>query len=503
MTLEEYQRQYGQLPNATDTENTKATRGFAVSFGLGALKQTAGTLQNIGNVIAKPVAKGFESLGIQGMEQDNIGIPEETLRAQNTGEKVGKFTAGVAEFIAPATGVAKLTKGLSFLPRVGIRTAGDIGVATAQDGSMENAGMVGGVSAAVQSSSPLFRVMSSFLGNTAKRTASGISGVGSDTIEQVLKSPRDAMSTMTKPVIETLKKDVSSVLSQTRTLARESTKNYGDALADLPKALGRPAQVTRTGGTTTIKLDGKTFTLSTKGLKANTTEVLRTFGAKVNPKKGVIDFTETTLDKAETKRLKEVWDLVRTWKNTTPEGLNTLATKISGYKKGMGQQSKQLNTMIGKMSSNTRSYISKRVPAVKELNQRYAKEQKFISELNTYLGTKNGFDTPQNAKAVASKLQTLFTKNKEMAQEVLDSLQGGLTGRQAGREFATDVARSGASIGSATQGIAKAVFPPSMVGKLVAQTGIAKETIEPILQSLSGLEPSARTVLLQTLLQQD
>jgi hypothetical protein len=459
-----------------------------VDFVIGGAQGAGQTLQNIGGMVTKPLA------ALTGIK-DVTGLPEESFQPKNTEQKAGKIVERVAEFILPAGKVAKATSGLSFLPKIAARTGADVAITAVQDGNFNNAGQTGAISAATQALSPGLRFLSSIAGNTLKRSAGTISGVGSDVIDEVLKKPNVALQTMKIPALKSLKEDSANLLKQTKNLSKQSTTNYGDSLADLPKALGRPVDVVSAGKKTTIKVDGKKYTLSTIGIKQDVTETLRKYGAEVNPRKGTIDFMGTTLDKDETKRLQEVFNLVKNWKDTTPKGINTLATKIKAYKKP-GVQSKQLNSMIGQMSSSARNYISKRVPALKEMNDRFIKEQRFLDEIQAQFGVRDGFDTAQNVKKVASRLQTLFTKNKDMAREVLDALEGNISARQAGREFATDVPLSGARIGDTVSGLLKSIIPPETVGTIVAKTGIAIEKLQPVIDSLNGLDTVARAAII-------
>jgi hypothetical protein len=509
MTIEEFNKKYGTMPEINmDSREPIATRGFATSlavsggvpqqqgtmqgFSQGVAKSGLSTLQNLGNMVLSPVKS---ALGLQGVK---TGLSEETLKPQTRAEETGKLVGDIAQYFVPSTRIAKATQGLSFLPKVLSRTAGDVGVAGIQSGGdTGEMKTVGAISAGIQSISPIVRMLSSI----GKRTLATVSGKGTEVIEQALKTPEATRQGLRLPALQSLKDDVSNVITQVKDLARASTQNYGKALEELPKRLGRSPEVITAGQKTTIKVGGQTYTLSMQGIKSSLTRTLRDFGVEVNPKKKTLDFLQTTLDSGEEKRLREVFTVINKWKDTTPQGLNTLATKIGNFKKPT-EQSKQLNAMIGKIKNNVRDYIGDRVPAVKELNKRFMQEQRFLDELDTYLRTSNGFNTADTVKNVANRIQKLFVKDKEMAREVLENLAGGaeIAGRQAGRELQSAIPRSTATIGDKISGIIQSILPPKVIGEIITTTGIAKNQLQSILQTGLSKLPEEQAVSLLNML---
>lgn len=480
-----YQSQVTDLPK--DIVGDVGMKGVAT----GVAKSSLTTLQNLGNLALSPFKKAF------GLQDVKTGLAPETLKPQTKAEELGKTIGDVAQFVLPTGRISNVTKGLSFIPRVLTRGAGDVaitGLQTSGDtGQMVTTGIASGVA---QSVSPALK----FLGAIGKRTGAVLSGTGSDVIEQAMKTPEVTSKALKIPALKTIQEDVTNVLSSVKNIATQATENYGKALEELPKRLGRNPEVITAGQKTTIKAGDKTYTLSMQGVKSNLTETLRKYGVDVNPKKRTLDFLGTTLDNTEEKRLKEVFSVINAWKDTTPKGLNTLATKLNNFKKS-GEQSKQLNSIIGSVSSNVRDYIGKRVPEVKVLNDTFAKEKRFIDELDAYLSTGEGFNTPENAKAVAGKIQTLFTKNKEVARNVLESLQGGsdVLARQAGRELQSGIPRSAASIGDKLSGIVQSVIPPKFIGEVATKMGIASEKLTPIFEQIQRFAPEERILFINAL----
>lgn len=83
----------------------------ATGVGTGFLKRTGSTLQNIGNIIAKPLGKAF------GVPEEQIGIREELLQPEGTAERVGGLVADVASFALPSNVATKATAGANLLAR--------------------------------------------------------------------------------------------------------------------------------------------------------------------------------------------------------------------------------------------------------------------------------------------------------------------------------------------------------------------------------------------------
>ena len=121
--------------------------------------------------------------------------------------------------------------------------------------------------------------------------------------------------------------------------------------------------------------------------------------------------------------------------------------------------------------------------------------------------TFHGFDissAPLRWPAYRKKLQTLFTKNKETARSVLETLQGGqtLVGRQAGRELSTQIPRTTSSIGSLLQGAAQTVLNPKWIGEFTAfagNVGIKAEKAKSLASTLQKLQPLERVAILNAL----
>src|SRR4051812_35819526 len=86
-----------------------ALKDFSQGFAASGIEH----LQNVGNMIAKPVGRVF------GVPEEQIGIPSKLLERTNTAQKIGAGVETAAEYVAPGMGASKaeryidtLTQGL-------------------------------------------------------------------------------------------------------------------------------------------------------------------------------------------------------------------------------------------------------------------------------------------------------------------------------------------------------------------------------------------------------
>ena len=104
-----------------------------VNLAKGAIKGTASSLQNIGDVIAKPLGKAM------GIPEEQIGVPESKLQAHGIAQEVGKTAEQIAEFVLPETETTKIAsmsedaiKGLDLVKTYGAKIGGFLEKAISQ-----------------------------------------------------------------------------------------------------------------------------------------------------------------------------------------------------------------------------------------------------------------------------------------------------------------------------------------------------------------------------------
>lgn len=405
---------------------------------------------------------------------------------------VGRIAKGVGT-AAKAVGVgSKLAKG------AGAVTAGaGAGLAFDAAEALETGGPLKPTAATIGGALPIaggvLRGAGKLTGALGKNLAAGVSGKGGQIIDSVLQNPQAARQGLRG--MATLQKSATNVRQSVSKLAREASEQFADDLGKLPPVTGKR------GSRSIVTVAGKPIELSTQGIKSKITKVLREFDVLVDPKKGKLDFTEAALDRAEGNRLQEVYNVVRTWKDTTPSGIHKLAKKVSNFRKS-GEQSKQLNAIIDTVSRNARDYLGDRVPQARDMLKKFHDSQDIINALNQELGTK-GSKVGGIAERVKTekKIANLFSGEKESAIGLLESQvpEGAdILGQTAGRSL-RDISRASSSIGDLPRAALNVVLPPRLVGEIVAATGIARNKVLKIAEALKPLDEATRAAVINLL----
>ena len=337
------------------------------------------------------------------------------------------------------------------------------------------------------------------IGAFGKNLAAGLSGKGTKVIDAILENPQAALRGLRGQA--TLPQSATQIRQSVSNLAKQASDEFGADLAGLPKRLGRAPQVITAGAKTTISVGGKKFVLSLQGIKSKVTQELRKFDVKVNPKKGTLDFSEAALDNAEGRRLQEVFDVVKGWKDTTPEGIHKLAKKISNFRKS-GEQSKQLNAIIDSVSRNARDYIGDRIPAAKNMLKKFASAQDTINALNQEFATK-GRTLGGLAERIKTerKVSNLFSGEKESTLGLLrERVPGGrdIAAQEAGRELG-GITRASASLGDLLRSAIQTVLSPRVIGEIVAATGMSQQQVTRLVSQLKKLDEPTRAAVINTL----
>lgn len=147
-------------------------------FGIGVAKGVGSTALGMGTLGTKALATVLpESLT---PKTPDIYNPEtelgkeaiEKTTPEGTAQKVGFGVEKVAEVIAPATKINTATKGLSFFPKIALRTAGDVGTTALQTGG-DTGEMkeTGAISAGLQVVAPILGKISKIIGEGVYKSA--------------------------------------------------------------------------------------------------------------------------------------------------------------------------------------------------------------------------------------------------------------------------------------------------------------------------------------------
>ena len=489
----------------------------------GAAKGVSSTIFNLaklGQKISTPLQRAARLTPMDIGEKDTT-FPG--LKPNNTPEEIGFLSEQFGEFFIPVGGAGKGGVVLSKVaPRIASKpgaigstargTARILGEAAEFTGKTaiqsggdaketKDAAIISVVApVAMKGAGVGVKLASRLFGSFSTNVAGTVSGKGGEVIKTAFKRPEEARKGISGGVV----------------VAKETAEQARKKIGDLSKANNmlyerKLGMIEDTYKTISKKKEfllyrvpeegvEPTFvTLSGKGIKASLTKSLRKFNVLIDPKKKNFDFSESPLDRSEEKLLKEVFDVVNDWDNYTPSGLNRLAIKVGNYRKP-GQTSKQFNSIIDASKRNIRTYVGKRVPEIKELNQYYAERADFLEGVSSVLRA----STPgtEGVNKTFSAISGLFNTNKELARALVQQLEGDaagksidILGREAGRQLGQATSRSTASIGSLATGAIQSLLPPSAIGKAAIGAGIASKKIAPIVDALERLQPKERVIV--------
>lgn len=301
-----------------------------------------------------------------------------------------------------------------------------------------------------------------------------VSGKGSDVIEQVVKTPRAALEGGEMLGTQGLKESANNIRSGVRTLKQKAGSEFESLVAPHTKPLGK------------------------QGLKKVVDSFLTDDIDAVITKTG-LDLEDTPFLDADAKKIERVYNIVNKWEDTSPKGINSLASKISKFYKG-SESSQDVDRVITGLNRRIRDFVGEQVPDIAEANAKYADKMDLIDQLDAIFRTKGSVDSRLGMQKTAESVARLFNANKDIAREGVEEIEKELginiLGKEAGRQLVDGVSRSQSAIGDFTTGVARAIIPPKLILQVAARTGIAKEAIE---ARLNVLEPAARGTVIEVL----
>ena len=477
LTKQQFEELYNKglsLQEITDIELNAETRqptrlwdpsGFragatGIAKGIGRLALGVGTIgRTIQEGVGRLVGRDLPETSIFDIGSTPRAQAEEALRPRGPGEKISSFITEVGGGAAASGGVLKATSGLSFARAMLGRGAGGAVVGTIQGGGdVDRDTLIG---AGTEVAFPLLGRGLTYGGKVLKSLAGLTTGVGSEVIDQVVKTPRSALAGGTDDGVKALRQTASAI--------REGSKQIRE------KAGQQFAEMTK----------NHTRQLNRVDFNKLTAEYLDEFDSS------------TFID---TKNIDKVRAVVQSWDDYSAQGLNKLASKISKFYTGSAA-STDTDRLVSGLNRTIRNWIGKQIPEIAEANAIYADKMDLIEQMDALFKLKGSVDDRLGLQKTAEAVSRLFNANKDIAREGVEELQKELgidiLGREAGRQLVSGVTtkfQAGAQDGIV--GVARAFVPPELVLRLAAGTGIAKEVIE---RRLSVIEPILRSAVLEVL----
>lgn len=453
----------GEKPTSKKT-SLRESRPFRDTFtglgkSLGRTAVAAGSIgRNMQEGVARLVGADLPETSMFDQQSPQRLKTDEFLTPKSKAERVSGFVGDVAQLGIPSTGAAKAVKGLGLVRQILGR--GSVGGLT---GTLQGGGDIDrdtAIGAITETAFPLAKPVVTYGGTVLKGLAGLVSGKGSDVIEQILKTPKQALEGANAPSREVLKETANTIRGGIKTIRARAGATFESMTKDH-----------------TNPLDKVAFRKIVSDFMTDVNESSFISTAKLDKIKGVVD----------------------SWGDYSPQGLNKLASKISKFYTG-SDAAKDTDRVVSGLNRTIRDWVGEQVPEISEANSKYADKMDLIEQMEALFKTKGAVEGRIGMQKTAEAIGRLFNANKDIAREGVEEIEKELginiLGKEAGRQLVDGVSRSQSAIGDFATGIIKAVIPPKLLLQVVARTGMAKEAVE---SRINALQPEIRGTVLEVL----
>lgn len=455
--------------------------------GIGAAKGGANTLQNIGNVVLKPVDTGLNAIGLKTPQR---GFTQEQLQPTNTAQKIGKFGEQVAEFAIPESKIGKVAEGANLVQKainIGSKALSSGAVATAQEGEV---GTGTGIAAGTELLSPVLgKVISpvtNIFGRLFKGLGSELSGASTDTLNAIIKDPQTSKN-VAKQIVDSgqetvLENNAKQIVEGVSKIRKEASQAFGESLQTLKSTDIQPKTFRNSIQNIFDKYD-----ISSKGNE-------RFFGN--------VEFEAPS-------NIQKASNLIDELSKTPLDGysLRKLLNKIdnSQFKIATSDERLAFNAFINDLSKGVKTAINDSTDKLKDINSKYSQDIQLSEAIQKIFG-KVKFKNESEINAVARKLEGLFSQKGLDPKTVDDFLTrvgispSGFRASEATRQITNKsmgANQVGTSISEMIRGVTSAIVTPKTIRDVAIYTGLSEQALKPILERLS---PVARGTFIKSLI---
>lgn len=348
-----------------------------------------------------------------------------------------------------------------------------VGAATAVGAVLPVAG------AAIKFASP-------FVGRLFRGVGSGLSGVPSETIDQIVSNPETAQKVSQQIAKnggdKVLEDNARTILNGVSKIKNESSANFAKGLDEL-----------------------KTTDINPTLFRQQTQDFLDRHG--ISTENGTRNLSGVEFD--DPKNLQKASDLIDRLHSTELDGksLRKLSDDIESakFKTATSDERLSFNSFIGDLAKTVKNAVVKSTDKLTEINAAYSQDRQLADAVQNIFGEVNFKNLPEVVKA-SQKLEGLFNQ-KGLQPKVVDDFMKRIgvnpadfrtseAVRQIGNksEGANSV---GLSLGEMARSVTSAVVTPKMVKDIAIKTGLAEQKVVPFLKQLSK---PARNLFLNALL---
>lgn len=498
MTRAEYEQKYGKLPSSvpapTSTEPVQMTHSeYMAKYGgqesaqpveekSNPLKQLAtglgssiiGTAHGIGNLLGlKPTALGERIL-------------QSTENTDKGGFKTaGKIVGDVAQLAGGVGEISAATKALPTIAKVAAKAAGSGAIVSAQQGKI---GLDTAIAAGTEGLAPVAGAVLKPVGRLVKALASGVSGASTKALESI--AAEGAVSKATAKIVDSggassiIQKNAETVINGVSKIKKEARAAFAEGVTQL-----------------------KATDINPKLFRSSVSQTLDKYGSEV--KNGVRKLTTAEFDTPA--MVKKANTLVNKLSTTPLDGasLNRLQNEIdaAAFKiTGADPQRLAFNAFVHDLSGSIRTAIGQSTDKLKAINKAFSSDMQIAEAMEGIFG-KVKFKSLNEIRKVSQQLETLFNK-KGISPEIIDRFLTRV-GVKPSEFRATEAVRQisdkeftansvGTNVSELVRGVTSAVVTPQFVRNLAIKTGIAEQTLVPILQKLA---PAARATVVRLLVE--
>lgn len=483
MTKEEYERKYGEQPMTFQTPQSEpktfgqklgnAARGITNFFGATPIAETFGT------AIAR--------FGKTEQEKQDIQYPTQR-------QVLGSAVQSGANLI-PGLGV-----GAKLATKVGVGAATgyafDVGSKLQRQDKTTGQALTPGIGTAVGAGLPIANAFvvkpaTKILGRLFKGLGSGVGGVPTRQLDEIIKNPKVAKQASDKLTksgnYAIVEKNAKTMVEGVSKIRKEASTAFGKGLEQLSKA----------------DIDPKAY-------KAGIKNFLDKYRSQYSSGKRTIANVEFDDPKMLAKASDLINKINKSTFNLNGKSLRNLANEVenSAFKTtGNDAQRLSFNVFVDELQDVIKSAVNLSTgDKLKGINAAYSQDQQLAEAVEQVFGKVNFKNLPEVLKA-SQKLESLFTQ-KGIAPEVIDDFLNRIgespstfRAEEAVRQLINKEPRGlntpGMTVGEITQAITGSLISPKTVANLSIVTGMAKEKLIPFLRALS---PTARNVVIQALL---
>lgn len=475
MTRDEFVQKYKRMPSSAPLTEPQNTGG-----GIG------GAAQDVSNFFG---AKGLTDLA--GSQIAKLGLAASgNMDAANKVQQpslknvVGSAVQTGANFI-PGVGVGA---GIGTKLAVGAATgyAFDVGSKLQNNTpSPFSPGVGTAIGAALPVAASVTKPAVAIMGRLLKGLGSGVSGVSADTIGKMVDNPQFAQRASQKIAqiggTGVIKDNAKTIVNGVSKIRQEARAAFGKGLEGL-----------------------KATDINPTAFRDSIQPILEKHGS--SQAGGVRTLANIEFD--DPKNIAKASGLIDRLSSTEMDGgsLRKLADDIENakYKTATSDERLSFNAFLKDLSGGVKNAINTSTDKLKDINGQFHSDMELADTVQDIFGDVDFKNLPEVARA-ARKLEGLFTQ-KGIDPEVVDNFLKRIgvnpdefRTTEAVRQIENKSAGAntiGLTPSEVSRGATAALVTPDIVKKLSIATGIAKETLQPFLQSL---KPAARAILIQAL----